>query len=384
MSASDYLISLKPIPKPKVSPSLGIPDIPQSGVSQSGSFGESSIDSGIPALANIAQTGFIFGQKSTTVAIAQPKNGATTAEYETAIESVYASIPPKYGDIITLRDSSNGAFDSRWIVFPNDDSAPANATISFTSPESSITWYAYNLSATSVSAITDAINQALSQFDTTGTVPRDDDIDEEVMSDVDADFTISITNIYDTLSSGTLEIGSSVPNVFVKGGTITPMHTVSGTVPDSSNSSLTTPTDDDPVFLHIYVKYELTFTGNVGSRVVNDLQEEEIVYFKSTVDAYKEGGFFSNAGSKYTHFMYIGNVQLAKRDGRRFCKIVQFRSGAINGIQNFNTTDAGTSTDSQGNDVASKTAAGLREVILCLDGVPYTTFIITSALTEKT
>ena len=385
MSSSDYPISLKPIPKPKVSPSLGIPDIPQAGVFQSGSFGESSIDSGIPALANIAQTGFIFGQRSATVSIEQPANGATTAEYETAIESIYNSIPPKYGDIITLRDSSSGAFDSRWIIFPNDDSAPANATISFTSPESTITWYAYNFSATSISGITDAIDQYFSMFDETGTVPRDDDVNEEVMGNTDAEFQISISNIYEeNTATGALTIGSSVPNITVAQGTVEPMSGLTKSVASASDSSLTVPSTGESNFIHIYVKYVLSFTGTQGERVADSIDSAEIVFKKSDTNDYLEGGEFNSTQTTYTHFMYIGGVAVTRRGNRRFAFINQVRSGNINGIQNFNTKQSGTSTDSAGNNVADKTRAGLREVILSIDGKPYSTFIITSALFEIT
>ena len=256
MSETGYPITLKPIPKPRVSPSLGIPDIPEAGILQAGSFGESSINSGVPSVPNVAQTGFIFGQHSGTISIAQPLNGATTAEIQTALQNIYGSIPPKYGDVITLINSSGGAFDSRWIVFPNDDSAPSNATVAFTSSQSDITWYAYNFSTTSLSGITDAINQALGQFDDTGTIARDDDINEEIVGNTDATFQISITNIYDVdEDTGALEIGSTKPNVSVAGGTITPMDGITASPTTKSNNTLTAPDNEKTAFLHIYVKY---------------------------------------------------------------------------------------------------------------------------------
>ena len=384
MSETGYPITLKPIPKPRVSPSLGIPDIPEAGILQAGSFGESSIDSGTPAVPNVAQTGFIFGQHSGTISIAQPLNGATTAEIQTALQNIYSSIPPKYGDIITLVNSSGGAFDSRWIVFPNDDSAPSNATVAFTSSESNITWYAYNFSTTSLSGITDAINQALGQFDDTGKIARDDDVNEEIVGNTDAPFQISISNIYDVGEDGALEIGSTKPNVTVASGTITPMQGISASPSSASNNTLTAPDDEKTAFLHVYVKYTLTFTGDQGSRVVEDIQDEEIVFHRSDTTNFKEGGEFSSDQTSYTHHQYIGAVSITRRGLRRFCYIHQHRSGDIDGIQNFNTKQAGTPTDSSGTNVADKTKAGLREVIICIDGVPYSTYIITSAMFEIT
>ena len=88
--------------------------------------------------------------------------------------------------------------------------------------------------------------------------------------------------------------------------------------------------------------------------------------------------------TSYTHHQYIGAVSITRRGLRRFCYIHQHRSGDIDGIQNFNTKQAGTPTDSSGTNVADKTKAGLREVIICIDGVPYSTYIITSAMFEIT
>jgi len=378
MSQIDHNIYLPAIPLPRMSPDLGVVDIPSAPIPQSGAMGESSFD--CPDLLPIqqGQNGFIFGQISKSISIADPLNGATTAEYQSALASIYATRKPKYGDIITFI-TTGSAFDSRFIVFPEDDGAPSNATIAFTS--SSGTWYAYNFSASSLSGITDAINQALGQFDQSGTVPRDDDIDEEVAGDIDADFQISISNLYSVdPETNVLEIGGS-PNVVVNSGTVEPMQGLTFSVPQASNSTLV-PSEGTTDFLHVYVKYTINFTGNQGSRVANTITNGEVVFFDSTTDAYKEGGSFNASQTEYTHFTYIGNVRVTRRGNRRFAKITQVRSGQINGIQNFNTKQSGTTTDSDGNNVASKTKSGLREVILCINGKPYSTFIITSALFE--
>lgn len=380
MSQVDYNISLPPIPSPRISADLGVVDIPSALIPQSGATGETSFD--CPDLLPIqqGQNGFIFGQISKVITIANSANGATTAEYQTALASIYATRKPKYGDIITFI-TTGSAFDSRFIVFPEGDGAPSNSTIAFTS--SSGTWYAYNFSAPSISGITDAIDQTLGQFDQSGTVPRDDDIDEEVSGDIDADFQISVSNLYSVdPETNVLEIGGS-PNVVVDGGTVEPMQGLTFSVPQNSNSTLV-PSEGTTDFLHIYVKYIINFTGTAGSRVADTITNGEIQFFDSTTDAYKEGGSFNASQTQYTHFTYIGNVRVTRRGNRRFAKITQVRSGQVNGIQNFNTKQSGTTTDSNGNDVASKTKSGLREVILCVNGNPYSTFIITSALFEIT
>jgi hypothetical protein len=152
-------------------------------------------------------------------------------------------------------------------------------------------------------------------------------------------------------------------------------------VPQKSNNTLV-PAEGTTSFLHVYVKYTVSFTGTQGSRVANNITTGVIEFFDSTTDDYKEGGEFNGSQTVYTHFTYIGNVRVTRRGNRRFAKITQVRSGQINGIQNFNTKQSGTTTDSDGNDVAAKTKSGLREVVMCVNGKAYSTFIITSALFE--
>ena len=140
----------------------------------------------------------------------------------------------------------------------------------------------------------------------------------------------------------------------------------------------------DPKYLHIYAQYTINFTGGVGGRVANSVTGAAFVFEDSETNDFKEGGTFSATGSSYTHRTHIGSVVVVKRGSRRFARINQKRSGNITGIQNFNSTSTGTSTDSSGTDVSAKTKSGIREVILCLDGVPYSTFILTGPLLEIT
>ncbi len=179
-----------------------------------------------------------------------------------------------------------------------------------------------------------------------------------------------------------MSIGGS-PNVVVDSGTVEPMDGLTFSPPQNSNATLV-PEEGATDFLHIHVKYEINFTGSPGLRVANNVANGEIKFFNSTEEDYKEGGSFNASQTVYTHFTYIGNVRVTRRGNRRFAKITQVRSGQINGIQNFNTKQSGTATDSDGGNVAAATKSGLREVILCVNGKPYSTFIITSALFEIT
>jgi len=383
MSEIDYIISLPAIPAPRLTADLGIPDIPNASLGQSGSLGTAEIVTGIPDSLQQGQSGFIFGQLNGSVSIADPMNGATTAEYQSALASVYSSRKPKYGDIITLT-TSQSAFDSRFIVFPQGDGAPSNATVAFTSELG--TWYAYNFSTTSLSGLTDALDQALGMFDTTGTVPRDDDVDDEEAKDTTAPFVLGVNGLYEVnAATGLLEIGSSIISLSCRGGKVEPIDGLSATVSASNSVFPTPPQDGEAIFTHFYVQYKLTFVGAVGSRVPTSISNQQIVTYENNATlAWKEGGAFNASGSEYTHVTYIGSIGVARRGNRRYAKITQQRQGDISGIQNFNTTQSGTETDSGGTDVAAKTKSGLREVILCVNGTPYSTFIITSALFEIT
>ena len=373
MSEVDYKIYVPPIPKPKLSDDLGIVDVPEAALAQSGAVGESSMLTGLPDSLKQGQSGFMYAQLSGTISVEDSSTGATTSEYRSALGSVYSSQDPTYADMVTLIDGS-GAFNARFIIFPSSDGAPAQSTISFT--VNGTTWYAYNFSSVSVSGLVDAF----SGFNSSGTSPKDEDMDETINDD--APFGIDITNIYETVGTGeTLSIGSSIPNVSVQGGTITPLSGYPTNVASSSNSSLTAPANGSSKFLHIYAKYVISFSGSQGSKTVSSVGDGEIKFFQSTSSNYKEGGTFNSSGSEYTHFTYIGNVVVRRRGTRRFARITQVRSGNIEGIQNYNTIGEGNSSSGLSSD---KTKAGLREVILCVEGKPYSTFILTSALFEIT
>ena len=197
-------------------------------------------------------------------------------------------------------------------------------------------------------------------------------------------FQISISGVYNTVSAGeTLVIGAA-PTVTVAAGTLTPMQGLDATIGSPGSQQITAPADGDPKYLHIYAQYTINFTGGVGGRVANSVTGSAFVFEDSETNDFKEGGTFSPGGASYTHRTHIGSVVVVKRGSRRFARINQKRSGNIIGIQNFNSTSTGTSTDSSGTDVSAKTKSGIREVILCLNGEPYSTFILTGPLFEIT
>ena len=321
-----------------------------------------------------------------TVTVANSAGNATANELRTGIQNAYGSssfnATPMFGDIITLTNATGGALVGRFIVILSNDDAPGEATIEFTSDEK--TRFALNLTTTTVAGLTDAFDQYLGIFDETGQKPKDEDTDEEELGNVNAPFRIKIINTYEPVSAGeTLQIGTSSPNIAVKGGDIEPMPGLTASFSDASDSTFV-PSDGTPKFVHIYAKYRINFTGTIGSRIANSITNEEIVFLESSSNNYKEGGEFNTLGTQYTHHQYIGNVALIRRGGRRFARITQVRSGKITGIQNFNSISTGTTTDSSGTDVSAKTKSGLREVILCLDGEPFATYILTGPLLEIT
>ena len=322
-----------------------------------------------------------------TVTVASSAGNATAAELQTGIQQAYAAstlnAAPMFGDIITLTNAVGGALVGRFIVILEDDDAPGEATITFSSGGK--TRFALNLTSTTAAGLTDAFDQYVGIFDESAKEPNDADMDTEEEGKGSSPFQISISNTYGTvLAGGTLQIGSATPTVTVKAGTLTPMQGLDATIGSDGTTTMTAPADGDPKYLHIYAKYTINFTGGVGGRVADSISNAQFEFFDSETSAFKEGGTFSTNGSSYTHFTHIGSVVLVKRGNRRFARINQKRSGTINGIQNFNSTSTGTTTDSSGTDVSAKTKSGMREVILCLDGVPYSTFILTGPLLEIT
>mgnify|MGYP003128845077 CR=1 FL=1 len=321
-----------------------------------------------------------------TVTVASTAGNATAAELQTGIQDAYASASfnavPMFGDIITLTNASGGALVGRFIVILEDDDAPGEATITFTSDGK--TRFALNLTSTTAAGLTDAFDQYVGIFDESAKTPNDADIDTEEEGKGSSPFQISISNVYNTVSAGgTLVIGAA-PTVTVATGTLTPMQGLDATIGSPGSQQITAPADGDPKYLHIYAQYTINFTGGVGGRVANSVTGAAFVFEDSETNNFLEGGTFSSGGASYTHRTHIGSVVVVKRGSRRFARINQKRSGNIVGIQNFNSTSTGTSTDSSGTDVSAKTKSGLREVILCLDGEPYSTFILTGPLFEIT
>ena len=322
-----------------------------------------------------------------TVTVASSAGNATAAELQTGIQDAYTNstfnAAPMFGDIITLTNASGGALVARFIVILEDDDAPGEATITFSS--GGRTRFALNLTSTTAAGLTDAFDQYVGIFDESAREPNDADMDTEEEGKGSSPFQISISNTYGAVSAGgTLQIGSATPTVTVKSGTLTPMTGLDATIGSDGTSTMTAPVDGNPKYLHIYAKYTINFTGGVGGRVADSVSGAQFEFFDSETNDFKEGGTFSATGSSYTHFTHIGSVVLVKRGNRRFARINQKRSGTINGIQNFNSISTGTSNDSSGTDVSAKTKSGIREVILCLDGVPYSTFILTGPLLEIT
>lgn len=327
---------------------------------------------------------FVFRQLSGTINVADQAGNATVAEFQSGLESLYSSYGDKarYGDIVTLLNSSGGAFVGRFLVVLNGDGAPGEATIAFTS--GGTTFYALNISSTSLASIIDALDQALGIFDSSGTTPRDDDIVPD--TDESQAFSISVDGHYDVGADGSLSIGLGNPVISVKGGKYTAFDGISGTFTGSSTNSYAPPLEGGFTYVHIYAKFTINFSGTIGNRVPSSMGETSIDFYTNDNPlGFREGGEFSSDGATYTHNTYIGAVALCRRGNRRWAVINQKIVGDITGFQgNFNSISSGTQTDSDGTDVSDKTKSGMRETILCLNGKPYGTFILTGPLYEIT
>jgi hypothetical protein len=328
---------------------------------------------------------FMFRQLSGTVSVADEGGNATVAELQAGLVNLYSfySDQARYGDIVTLIDSSTGALVARFLVVLQDDGAPSEATVAFSSEGT--TFYGLNITTSSIAALTDAFDQYSGIFDSSGTVPRDEDIIPDTANGDKSSFQISVSSPYDIdPETGALQLGTGVPVIYVKGGTYEVFPDISGTFSSDSTNSFRPP-ETGVQFVAVYAKFQINFTGSIGSRVPSSIGETAFEFYGNTENSFKEGGFFNANGSVYTHYSLIGVVALLRRGFRSWAYINQKIQGNITGLQgSFNSVSVGTQTDSGGTDVSDKTKSGMREVILCLNGKPYGTFILTGPLFEIT
>ena len=378
MSDIDFPINLPPIPTPKVSPDEGIASIPSARLGQVAVSGSSSTNEiVVPHGETIqqGQAGYIFRQFSGTMSVADSGGNATVTEFRNGIQGIYNNLPStfsgsaRYGDIITLVNSVGGAFQGRFLVVLQNDYAPNEATIQFTA--NSNTWYALNISSTSVAGITDAVDQFFTKASNDEQANAFDLIDE--LENATGGFSISVDGYYNTSEAGFISPNPSA-NVAVKGGTVEYNDSIDLTT-IGANDSFSFPDDGKKITIVVYLEYTINFTGDTassgGTLSINFAEN-------ATVPSADPPMVFSSNNTVGTKRMLVGTVELATNGNRRFVRITQSMQGTVQ--QQSGSSGGGSSTSDPNLD----TDSGVRMFIVCIDGKPYKTAFMTGPVVEIT
>lgn len=315
-----------------------------------------------------------FSMRQLTGGISSDDDEPTTSEYQTALQSTYtdAAKTPRFGDLISLRVSGGSRLVARfWIL--KDDQAATTATIAFTFDVDGETkmFYALNVTYTPLEQIIDAVQDYMSGPNG-GQEPDGRDIEPEA----GGSFAISVNGIYDTDEDGFLVAPSGNPTITVNGGRITVAPGVSADIADlPDNSGFGFPSGDGVVWVRVYAEVDVTFKGTQGSRAMDSASGLIVL----STGVFEEGWRW-NSGTDAKLVIRIGAVGLARRGNRRFAKIVQLREGDQNGVATGSGAGGSSGTDANGASLAD----GPREVTLCINGKPYSAFILAFNLTEIT
>jgi hypothetical protein len=303
----------------------------------------------------------------------------STAAYQEALVAAYdaAGVEPSFGDLVTLRVSGGSRLIARfWIL--NDDQAATNATVSFNydigDPPVSTAFYALNFAYAPLEQIIQAIQDYIGGPDG-GQEPDGRDIEPESVGP----FAISVNGMYDTSPEGFLIPGIGNPTIRVRGGKITPIKGLEENITsDFTTTDFGFLANDGWYAVNLFVQTDITHTGTQGNRQVDSVSAQIAAFNSTDADTNIGGRFIST--TVYRHFTNIGTVALAKSGNRRFARITQTRVGDISGISFGSNAGGDGSTDANG--VVLKD--GLREVLLCIKGKPYSAFGLFFNLTEVT
>lgn len=298
--------------------------------------------------------------------IAADGDEPSTAEYQSALEATYTTneVAPKRGDLIALKVSGGTRLVARfWIL--DDDNAATNATVAFTFGTPSVTYYALNMSYASIEQIIDAIQDYLA-----GSNGGQDPDGRDVEPSPAGPFAISVNGNYSTDGDGFL-VPSNSATIGVLGGTFKANADVTDAAAGISTSK-SFPGSDGITYYHVYLLVTATMSGGTLASVTAAISIRE-----TSNENPPASSEWTGTGSTLTKGFTIGTVAFARRGNRRYARITQSIVGTIT---NTTGTSGGVASDSNGVD----TRPGPREIILCVNGTPYKTHVITTELVEVT
>ena len=319
---------------------------------------------------DLPEGGFAFRIVNGGIGVSPPP---TTSDYQTALINAYtvAEITPARGDLVVLRVTAGSRLVARFLILDDDQAAPT-ATVSFTigtGPEA-VTYYGLNLNYVSLESLVEGLQDALAGPNG-GQEPDGRDIEPEGT----APFAISVNGIYDTDASDLLVPAAGSPTIGVNAGTVAATDDINATASAASTAAYAFPGSDGITYVHIYLKVTIALTGPGGTPASATAEIEHRTTNTAGVPPVSEVSF---VGTDAIRYFTIGVVALARRGNRRYARITQAFAGNLKAYADgsgSNTLDAN----------GVNTAAGLREVVLCVNGTkPYKTHILTGPLTEIT
>jgi len=370
MNYSD--IPVPPIPRPKVAPSefvdgIRIPQI------QSQDFygGETTVQ--VPEIFVPGSDGIKVTRVMVNSSTAVSGDAITNSESITAIRAAFEGTSPgtipQDGDFITLIKNGTSELVGRFILKNQNDSASDTLTVPFSGIRGqSITMYAINILSTSVGDITDAITSYLGTSGSGGPGSNPNDTDIEPQSSEPFAITVDGNGGYLADGQNVLTPNSTV-SVGVNEGTVQidsdiPAVTATGFTPASLSFGSGAGNGSAKIFA-FYLRIAITMSGTPSSP-----SAVSATIIRSQTRLNEEITTYNSTNTVATRHIFIGSVALMRKGNRRMTRINQVLTG--------NATTLATNNGSTSSGI--NTNAGLKEFIVCVNGIAFKTSMITGPL----
>jgi hypothetical protein len=374
MNYSD--IPVPPIPRPKVSPSefvdgIRIPQIQP----QDFYGGETTVQ--VPEIFVPGSDGIKVTRVMVNSSTAVSGNAITNSEAITAIRAAFEGTSPdtipQDGDFITLIKNGTSELVGRFILKNQNDSASDTLTVPFSGIRGqSITMYAINILSTSVGDISSAITSYLGTSGSGGPGSNPNDIDIEPQSGEPFAITVDGNGGYSADGQNVLTANNTV-SVGVNAGTVqidSDITAVTATAFTPANLSFGS--DGSAKIFAFYLKIVITMSGTPSSpSAASATIVRQEVSTEVGLTAVSETTF-NAAGTEATQHRLIGTVALLRKGNRRATRINQVLTG--------NQKTFSDSTNNGSTSSGINTNAGLKEFIVCVNGIAFKTSMITGPL----
>jgi hypothetical protein len=374
MNYSD--IPVPPIPRPKVAPSEFVDGIRIPQIQPQDSYGgETTVQ--VPEIFVPGSDGIKVTRVMVNSSTAVSGNAITNSEAITAIRAAFEGTSPdtipQDGDFITLIKNGTSELVGRFILKNQNDSASDTLTVPFSGIRGqSITMYAINILSTSVGDISSAITSYLGTSGSGGPGSNPNDIDIEPQSGEPFAITVDGNGGYSADGQNVLTANNTV-SVGVNAGTVqidSDITAVTATAFTPANLSFGS--DGSAKIFAFYLKIVITMSGTPSSpSAASATIVRQEVSTEVGLTAVSETTF-NAAGTEATQHRLIGTVALLRKGNRRATRINQVLTG--------NQKTFSDSTNNGSTSSGINTNAGLKEFIVCVNGIAFKTSMITGPL----